>query len=187
VAGAVLVRPERGEPWRLELPHEHGLVRLSGAAGLRTAGALLAAVNAYGVTAAAVAAAVRKVEEAADAEGYFNRVLRGAWRWRWGRAGADDAEAPVPNASAAGAGPHDADPGAAGPLAVALTGRVFWGHGGVGSPDRQPLLRTPLVDRLALEMAAHEDAERRALGEELAALEAAWREAEALARVVDAL
>jgi hypothetical protein len=77
--------------------------------------------------------------------------------------------------------------GLAGRLAVSLTGRAFWAHGGVGSAERQPLLRTPLVDRLALEMAAHEDAERTAMAGTLAALERAWRDAEELARIVDAL
>ena len=41
--------------------------------------------------------------------------------------------------------------------------------------------------RLALEMAAHEDTERRALEGELAALEAAWREAEEIAAISDNL
>ena len=43
------------------------------------------------------------------------------------------------------------------------------------------------IERLALEMAVHEDAERRAMEGELAALEAAWREAEEIARIADAL
>jgi hypothetical protein len=41
--------------------------------------------------------------------------------------------------------------------------------------------------RLALEMAAHEEAERRALEGELAALEAAWRQAEEIAAIADRL
>ena len=41
--------------------------------------------------------------------------------------------------------------------------------------------------RLALEMAAHEEAERAALEGELAALEAAWREAEEIAAIADSL
>ena len=40
-------------------------------------------------------------------------------------------------------------------------------------------------DRLALEMATHEETERRALEGELAALEAEWREAEEIARIAD--
>jgi hypothetical protein len=45
----------------------------------------------------------------------------------------------------------------------------------------------PLVVRLALEMASHEEPERRALEGELAELEAAWRDAEELAAISDAL
>jgi hypothetical protein len=43
------------------------------------------------------------------------------------------------------------------------------------------------VDRLALEMAAHEETERRALEGELAELEEAWREADEIAAIADAL
>lgn len=43
------------------------------------------------------------------------------------------------------------------------------------------------TDALALEMALQEDAERRALEGELAALAAAWREAEEIARIADSL
>lgn len=46
-------------------------------------------------------------------------------------------------------------------------------------------ISTPL--RLALEMAAHEELERRALEGELAALEAQWREADEIAAIADAL
>jgi len=183
LTGAVLVRPERGDAWRLEVPHEYGLVQLSGAQGLRTAATLLAAVNAHGVTPEAVTAALRKVDEAADPDGYFNRVLHVAWRSRWGRS------APALALAGQAAGPaREADEDdVTGGLAVSLTGRAFWGRGGIGSPERQLLLRTPLVDRLALEMAAHEDAERTALAETLAELAAAWREAEELACIADAL
>jgi hypothetical protein len=45
----------------------------------------------------------------------------------------------------------------------------------------------PLEIRLALEMAAHEDAERRALQGELAELERHWREAEEVAAIADGL
>jgi hypothetical protein len=48
-----------------------------------------------------------------------------------------------------------------------------------------PALRAP--ELLALEMALHEETERRALAGELAALEAAWREAEEIAAIADSL
>ena len=50
-----------------------------------------------------------------------------------------------------------------------------------------PLRALPTEVRLALEMASHEDTERRALGGELALLDAAWREAEEVAAIADDL
>jgi hypothetical protein len=43
------------------------------------------------------------------------------------------------------------------------------------------------LQRLALEMALHEETERAALQGELAALETAWRDAEAVAGISDSL
>lgn len=51
----------------------------------------------------------------------------------------------------------------------------------------QSLLALPRPVRLALEMAAHEESERRALEGELAALEEAWKEAEQIASIADDL
>lgn len=50
-----------------------------------------------------------------------------------------------------------------------------------------PLPRLPVEARLALEMAAHEETERRALEGELAILENAWRDAEEIANIADNL
>ena len=41
------------------------------------------------------------------------------------------------------------------------------------------------VERLALEMAVHEESERRAIEGELAVLETAWRDAEQIAAICD--
>jgi hypothetical protein len=49
------------------------------------------------------------------------------------------------------------------------------------------LSNLPATARLALEMASHEDAERRALEGELHLLESAWREAEEIAAIADGL
>jgi hypothetical protein len=48
-------------------------------------------------------------------------------------------------------------------------------------------MRMSSTECLALEMALHEESERRALEGELALLEAAWRDAEAVARVADSI
>jgi hypothetical protein len=49
------------------------------------------------------------------------------------------------------------------------------------------LQELPNAARLALEMAAHEDTERRAMEGELALLEAAWKQAEEIAKIADNL
>ena len=51
--------------------------------------------------------------------------------------------------------------------------------------ERVPSLAERIASSLALEMAAHEEQERRALEGELAILEAAWREAEEVAKIAD--
>lgn len=51
----------------------------------------------------------------------------------------------------------------------------------------QSMLDLPVEARLALEMVTHEDAERRALEGELHLLEDAWREAEEIAAIADAM
>ena len=50
---------------------------------------------------------------------------------------------------------------------------------------RTSLKRVPLATRLALEMAAHEETERRALEGELYLLEEAWQQAEEIAAIAD--
>jgi len=60
-------------------------------------------------------------------------------------------------------------------------------RGGWDGESKTGLFGLPQVDRLALEMALHEEAERRALQGELAVLERAWREAEELAGIADNL
>ena len=51
----------------------------------------------------------------------------------------------------------------------------------------QRLHELPSASRLALEMASHEESERRAMEGELALLEAAWRQAEEIAKIADNL
>lgn len=58
---------------------------------------------------------------------------------------------------------------------------------GEWSPDGSGFLAISRYRTLALEMALQEDSERRALEEDLSALERRWREAEALAKIADGL
>ena len=173
---AELVRPDPEEPWRLLVRHDGGIATLSRESGLRTAAKLLATINAYGGSTSEVHYAMSKVEDAEDADGYFARVVALAMRTSWGR-----------HPDAVGSAHASAPASTAERLALHITSRSFWGRGAIGSEPRTPLLRLPLVDRLALEMAANEDTERRAMAGELSELEAAWREAEEIAAISDGM
>ena len=180
LAHAELVRPnDRADPWRLDVPHDEGVLTLRGTDGLRVAGKLLAGLNTRWPHGETVRLAVRKLEDAGFPDGFFHRVISLAMRTRWGRVHEDHVlpAAYVP-------GPVSTTTEA---LALYITNRSFWGRGGIGSESRTPLPRINAVDRLALEMAANEDVERRALEGELAELEAAWREAEEIAAIADRL
>lgn len=185
---AALVRPAPWRPWALQVAHDHGVLTIEGDVGIRTAARLLGVINrsghAGGFSADLLSAAVRKVDESALPDSYFNRVLAIALRADWGRG--VRAELPELARSTPMAEMERASSDME-RLVSRLTGRTFWGQGGIGSEPRAALIDVPLVDRVALEMAAHEETERRALDGELAELEAAWREADEVATIADAL
>jgi hypothetical protein len=173
---AKLVRPEKDAPWQLNLAHDTGIATLAESAALRVAGKMLATLN-FGVASAnEVQHAISKLDEAGDPEGYFTRVASLAMRTSWGRF--PDAVAPSEKE------PHGSFSER---LAIQLSNRSFWGRGGTGSDEQTPLFRLPAVDRLALEMAANDDIERRALMGELDSLHAAWKDAEEIAAIADEL
>jgi hypothetical protein len=172
-----LVRPGRHDPWQLLVRHDRGYATLTGDDGLRSAGKLLAALNGFGCTDDIVRTAIGKVDDAGNPDGYFQRVAAIALRTSWGQ---------VPDAVDDGL-PLVVAKSSAERLALHITNRSFWGRGAVGSEPRTELPRLPLVDRLALEMAANEDAERKAMQGELTDLEQAWREAEEIAEIADSL
>jgi hypothetical protein len=174
LGAAELVRPEQDAPWQLKLQHDTGIATLAEAPALRVAGKMLATLNVGVASQAEVQHAIGKLDEAGDPEGYFTRVASLAMRTSWGR---------FPDAAAA----DEAEPRGSFSerLALQLANRSFWGRGGTGSDEKTPLFRLPAVDRLALEMAANEDIERRAMMGELDALHAAWRVAEQIAAIAD--
>jgi hypothetical protein len=174
---AELVRPDKDMPWRVHVQHDTGTSMLAEVAGLRTAGKLLATLN-FGVASAGeVRHAISKLDQAGDPIGYFTRVASLAIRTSWGRHpdAPDDGHTEMPGGSYAEK------------LALQLANRSFWGRGGTSSEEQTPMYRIPAVDRLALEMAANEDTERRAMEGELQALKDAWKEAEELAAIADEL
>jgi hypothetical protein len=72
-------------------------------------------------------------------------------------------------------------------LANTLRGIAAPGHAKRAVKKRSALQQLPKPAKLAVEMALHEEQERRALEGELAILEAAWREAEEIAGIADNL
>lgn len=181
---ASLVRPEPGRPWTISVPHDQGVLTIEGEAGVRTVARMLAIINGTerggGFSHDLLAAAVGKVDESARPDSYFNRVLTIALRSSWGRENAEESR--VANVETLELATSETER-----LAWRLTGRTFWGRGGIGSDPATTLLDVPLVDRVALEIAAHEESERRAMEGELAELAEAWREADEIATIADAL
>lgn len=177
---AELFRPDRDETWRVRVRHDHGLAMLEGAEAMKAARVLLTALNDGTAPEDLVRAAVLKLDDAGQSDSYFARVAALALGSSWGR---------LPVVRGGNKEDHVArrDRPVAERLIVRLTARSFWSRGGTGSEDRTLLHVVPDVDRLALEMAANEDAERRALTGELAQLEEAWREAEEIAAIADHL
>jgi len=179
LAHAELLRPEREETWRLRVHHDQGVATLHGRRAMSLARVLLTALNDGSAPESLVRAAVAKLDDAGHSDNYFARVTTLALSSSWGRL-------PVVRAPQIGAG-APSNRSVAEHVIVRLTTRSFWSRGGTGSEERTLLHEVPDVDRLALEMAANEDEERRALAGELAQLEEAWREAEEIASIADHL
>ena len=177
LANAVLIRPARGEPWRVRVAHDEGESMLAEQPGILAASKMLAALNFAAASGAEVRWALAKLGDTSDLAGYWPKIGALAMRTDWGM----HPEAPR-EGRAAPAAHSDAER-----LALDLATRSFWGHGGVGSSSETPLYRLPAEDRLALEMATNEDVERRALQGELTELKEAWKEAEEIAAIADNL
>lgn len=176
LGAAELIRPEKDAPWQLRVRHDTGTATIVESPALRAAGKLLATLNLGVASQAEVSHAIAKLDDAGDPEGYFTRVASLAMRTSWGR---------FPDAKAGDVvEPHGSF---AERLALQLANRSFWGRGGTGSEEQTPLFRLPAVDRLALEMAANEDIERKALIGELESLRQAWQDAEDIAAIADTL
>jgi hypothetical protein len=176
---AELFRPDRDQTWRLRVRHDHGQTMLEGVHAMKAARVLLTALNDGSASEDMVRTAVNKLDDAGHSDNYFSRVSALALNSSWGR---------LPVMRGLMSEDHGRrDRPLAERLIVRLTTRSFWSRGGTGSEDRTFLHAVPDVDRLALEMAANEDAERHALAHELEQLQDAWREAEEIAAIADRL
>jgi len=144
-------------------------VRLAGDAATRVVARAMTDYNSSGAGKDEVARALRAIEQAGGAA-------------EFARNAATSGAAIVRNT-------HARPPGVAPSLKRVLG--TFKGEVYPIVPYRSPFddgrPRLTKTDALALEMSLQEEAERRALEGELAALEAAWREAEEIAQIADAL
>lgn len=149
--------------WGLYLKHSYGHLELTGAEAQRATARLLARANSGGAARWMVDSAVSRLAEAPSRDAYIQTYATHA-----GTLATDFAErkreylrAMERNAFTAGKFDESANPA------------------GLSRMD-------PPV-RLAIEMALHEESERAALEGELASLQVAWREAEEIAGIADAL
>ena len=177
LGAAELVRPVKDAPWQLKLQHDSGVATLAESPALRVAGKMLATLNVGVASHAEVSHAIAKLDDAGDPEGYFTRVASLAMRTSWGR---------FPDAKDEGRAISRADRSRKGSRCSSPIDR----SGDAAAPAATSRRRSsvcPAVDRLALEMAANEDIERKAMMGELEALHAAWRDAEEIAAIADEL
>lgn len=150
-----------GDGLALRLESVTGSHLLTGDAAMKAAARLLPTVNRYGGSRQQVQDAVSLLERAGDPA----RALLAMQR----RVGA-----PPPAAGAATRWKRQ---------------KNAWYDSDVEAISKMPGALHALLphDRLALEMALHEESERRAMDGELAVLAAAWREAEEIAQIADTM
>jgi hypothetical protein len=145
----------------LRLESMAGTHLLTGDAAMKAAARLLPTVNRYGGSRQQVQDAVALLEQAGDPARALVTVQR--------RVGAP--------------------PPAAGVRSRWKRTKESWYDTDVEAITKMPGALHAIAphDRLALEMALHEESERRAMDGELAVLEAAWREAEEIAHIADTM
>jgi hypothetical protein len=154
---SVLERSANIDEVRLRLESVEGTHILVGEEAMRAAQRLMPTVNRFGGSRAKVQEAVQLLDQAGDPMRVWTNVQQRSG-WQPG----DD-----------------------------RWGQSSWG----GSTQKRNLVKKipgalhtlDVRDRLALEMALHEETERRAMEGELQLLEQAWREAEEIAKIADAM
>jgi hypothetical protein len=152
-----LVRAEPGGPLQLRLEHKEGSALITGDDAMRIAARIMPTVNRFGGSREKVQDAVGLLEEAGDP---YQVLVTVQQRHGWVR------------------------------------GDELWGKGSFwsGKNNRTNVTKIhgalhtlDVRERLAIEMALHEEQERRAMEGELAELERAWREADEIAKIADNL
>ena len=152
--------------WELRFRHAAGTETMTGDAARRVLGILLARVNSFGADNDTTRLAAERIGEAGGPEPYIETLARTSfartsdyWKRRelYRRTGLSDES------------------------------QSLWRRGSGPPIDRGALPYLTLDERLALEMSVHEEEERRFLEQEIGPLEAAWRDAEEVAKIADDL
>jgi len=164
-------------PFAIDLRYAGGGARFEGAEALRIASVVVPAANRFGGNKQTVAEAVGTIEQSGGTEGFLDRISKVAAVTTGGI---------ERDRNAAGRWVLPETPfGLAGVRVVSLGG---WRRRGSSRSDWSTgLFGLSSVQRLALEMALHEDAERAALEGELEELQRAWQEAGEIANISDNL
>jgi hypothetical protein len=157
------IEPGESSPLAITLRYKNGQARFEGEQALHVASRIIPAANRFGGSKKAVAEAVSKIESAGSSERFLERL--GSVSRVLTRAGLND----------------DWTPDRPGRKLSRFTRRGSKNSWNTG------IFALDSVQRLALEMALHEETERAALQGELVALEAAWRDAEEIAGISDSL
>lgn len=156
---------ERGEtsPLAVTLRYKNGQARFEGQQAMHVASRIMPAANRFGGSKRTVGEAVAQIESAGSPERFLERI--GTVTGVVTRAGLRNL-----------------------PLGPAQPRRNWSRFEKKPRNDwKTGVFALDSVNRLALEMALHEEAERSAMQGELAVLEAAWREAEEIAGISDSL
>jgi len=148
--------PGLGGPFAIDLRFKNGRAHFEGREAERIASIVVPQVNRYGGAKDAIADAVNLIEESRGTERFLERVARRT-------------PALISSSSSSWRDRRW------------QRGRGLAGRGG----STGGLFALPTSERLALEMALHEEAERKVLEGELSELERAWREAEEIAAISD--
>ena len=170
------ITPGTSAPFAIDLRYIGGGAHFEGADAMRIASVIVPAANRFGGNKQTVAQAVGTIEESGGTEGFLDRLSQVAAVTTRTRL--------RPEATGSGAWTLQQGGGR-------LWGGVQFGGGlgrGLGGREWSTgLFGLDPIQRLALEMALHEDVERAALEGELGELERAWQEAEEIAGISDNL
>jgi hypothetical protein len=174
------ITPGRDAPFAVDLKYSGGASHFEGVDAMRIASIVVPAANRFGGNKETVAKAVGSIEESGGTEGFLERISKVA---------AVTTRPARPRGSGFWGGGGGIIIGGINGFPIATDiGMRRSRRGGWQNRDWSTgLFGLDPVNRLALEMALHEDAERAALEGELGELERAWREAEEIAGIADNL